>query len=209
MTSVGFPFLAILLLAAAPPHITSIQGQVSVRHGGDDAWAGAPLNSPLLPDDRIRTGARSTVGIEVASTNRLQIAANTEVRLARSEDGRYRVETPSVAVRPYNSGVYRIAINRAGESEIVVSKGNVEVAGPGGSQWIYAGQTLLARGPATDPEFRVIKTISRWKRVALIVASMVQFGDVISSVDVGAGAKSSPAPRSSPPPRSDTARAGR
>jgi hypothetical protein len=45
----------------------------------------------------------------------------------------------------------------SGESQIVARVGNVEVFTPRGSQWVYAGQMMLARGTSSDPEFEIVQ----------------------------------------------------
>ena len=52
-------------------------------------------------------------------------------------------------------GTYRISINANGESEITARAGDVEVFTPRGTQWVSAGQTMMARGTAADPEFQM------------------------------------------------------
>ena len=66
------------------------------------------------------------------------------------------MNTPSVSVRPAREGTFRISVTETGDSEITARVGDVEVFTPQGTQWIYTGQTMMARGSASDPEFQIV-----------------------------------------------------
>src|ERR1017187_8977210 len=161
--------------------ISLINGDVSVRRGDSGEWVAGVINAPLLTDDRIATGANSRSEVQFDSSNLLRIGGNSEVRLAQLESGIYHLEiakgtvtyrilrastanaeldTPSISVRPSREGSYRISVNDAGETEITARAGDVEVFTPRGSQWIYNGQTMMARGSASDPEFQMVTALS-------------------------------------------------
>ena len=161
--------------------ISLINGDVSVRRGDSGEWVAGVVNAPLLTDDRIATGANSREEVEFDSSNVLRIGGNAEVRLAQLESGIYHLgiakgtvtyrilhasqanaelDTPSVSVRPSREGSYRITVNEAGETEITARAGDVEVFTPRGSQWVYNGQSMMARGTAADPEFQMVTALS-------------------------------------------------
>jgi len=117
----------------------------------------------------------------------IRLSANAEVRLAELENQRYIVQvarglvtfrvlrqsdadveisTPNVSVRPVGIGTYRIEVRENGDSEITVRSGNADIFTPRGSQQLQAGRTMLARGTASDPEFRIVSAITRdeWDR---------------------------------------------
>jgi hypothetical protein len=50
-------------------------------------------------------------------------------------------------------------VQDTGETEVTVRAGDVEVFTPRGSQWVNAGQTMLARGTSADPEFQMVAAI--------------------------------------------------
>jgi hypothetical protein len=228
MAPFEFRFLALTLLlnvgaADGQVHISSIKGEVSVRHGDAGERTAALVNRPVGIDDRIATGPNARVDIEFDSTNTFRIGSNAEIRLMPSASGRYQtelvkgditynvqgpstpsvaVDTPSVSVRPTNEGVYRIALNGAGESEITVRSGEVEVFAPSGSQWIGAGQKMVARGSPSDPEFKIVSAIPKWRRAARIFLASVQIGDISSSSnsDDKSSAKTAPKPASKTTP---------
>src|SRR3954468_11600263 len=72
--------------------------------------------------------------------------------------------TPSVTIQPYFAGDYRIEVNRFGETVILPYGGDLRVVAPSGSHWLTVGQKMIARGPAADPEFRVVNAVTRWRR---------------------------------------------
>ena len=157
--------------------ISLMNGDVSVRRGDSGDWVAGVINAPLMTDDRIATGASSRGEVQFDAANMLRFGANTELRLTQLEYGRYQmalahgiityrvlrssdanaeIDTPNISVRPSKQGSYRISVNDAGETEVTARTGDVEIFTPTGSQWIRAGQTLMARGSASDPEFQIV-----------------------------------------------------
>jgi len=160
--------------------ISLINGEVSVRRGDSGDWVAGVINAPLMSEDQIATGANSRAEVEFDAANILRIGGNAQVRLSQLESGRYQMEvgkgtvtyrvlrisnanaevdTPSVSVRPSKQGIYRIYVNDAGETQVTARAGDVEVFTPRGSQWVNAGQTMLARGSSADPEFQIVAAI--------------------------------------------------
>ena len=156
--------------------ISLMEGEVTVRRGDSGEWVAGVINAPLLTDDRIATGQNSRAEVQFDAANILRIGGNAEVHLALLENGRYHLEisrgtvtyrilrqtqleielnTPSVSLHPAKDGVYRISVTEAGESEVTSRSGDVEVFTPKGTQWVYAGQMMMARGSAADPEFQM------------------------------------------------------
>jgi len=160
--------------------ISLMEGDVSVRRGDSGEWVAGVINAPLMTDDRIATGQNSRAEVEFDSSNILRIGANVEIHLALLENARYHIEiargtvtfrvlrpstasvelnTPSVSVRPAKEGSFRINVSDSSESEITARLGDVEVFTPKGTQWVYEGQTMMARGNAADPEFQMANAI--------------------------------------------------
>ena len=160
--------------------ISLMDGEVSVRRGDSGEWVAGVINAPLMTDDRISTGQNSRAEVQFDAANLMRIGGNAEVHLALLENGNYRFEiargtityrvlrqsnaavelnTPSVSVRPVQKGSYRITVTESGESEITARSGDVEVFTPKGTQWVYAGQTMMARGNPADPEFQMVGAI--------------------------------------------------
>jgi hypothetical protein len=167
--------------------ISLMNGEVSVRRGDSGEWVAGVINAPLLTDDRISTGPNSRAEVQFDGNNVLRLGGNAEIRLADLEYNRFQIElakgtatyrvlrqtganveidTPSVSVRPAKVGAYRIAVSEAGETEVMSRAGDVEVFTPRGSQWINAGQMMVARGTSADPEFQIVgaRPYDEWDR---------------------------------------------
>lgn len=157
--------------------ISLINGDVSVRRGDSGEWVAGAINAPLLSDDHVATGPNSRTEVEFDANNVLRMGANAQVHMAQLEYNRYQMEvahgvvtfrilrntdvnveidTPSVSVRPSRPGSYRVSVTDAGETEITARGGDVEIFTPRGSQWVRSGQTMMARGSASDPEFQIL-----------------------------------------------------
>jgi hypothetical protein len=157
--------------------ISLMDGEVSVRRGDAAEWVTGVINAPLMSDDRIATAANSRAEVQLDAGNLMRIGGNAEVHLAQLEYGRYQIEvargtvsyvvlrpssanvevdTPSVSVRPSKQGVYRVSVNEAGETQVIARSGDVEVFTPRGSQWVNAGQMMIARGSTANPEFQIV-----------------------------------------------------
>jgi len=165
-----------------------LQGNVSVVHG-DSATDSTPaaLNAPLVAADRILTGDSSRAEVQFDATNMVRLSSSTEVRLSELEYKRYQVQiaagtvmfhtvrdndaqaeisTPTVLVRPVRRGSIRVSVGLDGMTQITVRSGQAEVFGPTGSEYLNPGQTMLARGPASDPEVQTVVAIAQddWDR---------------------------------------------
>ena len=167
--------------------VSLLNGDVSVRRGDSGDWVAAALNAPLVVEDVLMTGANSRAEVQFDWANIIRLAPDTELRLAELENQRYNVQvarglvtfrverdseadveisTPSVSVRPVKKGSYRIYVRDDGESEITVRSGEAEIFTPSGSERLKSGRTMLARGTASDPEFRVVSAAreDNWDR---------------------------------------------
>ena len=174
-------------LSRGVARISLMDGEVSVRRGDSGEWVAGVINAPLMTDDRIATGQNSRAEVQFDAANILRIGGNAEIHLAALENGRYHLEiargtftyrilrqarvelelnTPSVSARPVREGAFRISVTESGESEITARTGDVEIFTPKGTQWVYAGQTMMARGTLADPEFQIVNAsaVDDWDR---------------------------------------------
>jgi hypothetical protein len=160
--------------------ISVMQGEVSVRHGDAGELSAAALNAPVLATDRVATGANSRAEVQFDAVNMIRLAPSSEVRVGDLQYKRYLVQiaqgttsfrvlratsgandtqveisTPSISVRPLGQGTYRVAVTPEGTSEITVRNGEAEVFSPKGAERLRAGQTMVARGDPSDPEFQI------------------------------------------------------
>src|SRR6185312_8076170 len=100
----------------------------------------------------------------------VQIGAGSVVfRVLRANGAQTEIDTPSIAVRPTKEGSYRVTVKDDGSSEITVRAGQAEIYSPKGNEELRSGKTMMARGPASDPEFQVTAAIppdefDRWNQ---------------------------------------------
>lgn len=167
--------------------VSLVNGSVSVTRGDNGDPSGSALNAPLVTTDRISTGEGSRAEVEFDSFNVVRLAPNTDVRMGdlqyhryliqmmrgtttfrvlRDSDAKIEISTPSVSVVPLRQGIYRVTVQPDGTSEITVRAGEAELLSPSGSERMPAGQTMLTRGPASDPEFMTVPAIpnDEWDR---------------------------------------------
>ena len=162
--------------------VSIVNGEVSVRRGDSGDWVAAVVNAPLMAEDRVSTGAGARAEVQFDSANLIRLGANAEIRLAelgqnhyhlqvahgtvsfrvlRESQAKVELDTPTVSVKPLQVGAYRIYVQGDGQTEITVRLGAAEVSTPKGSEKLQAGQTMLARGSPTDPEFQIVPAIAR------------------------------------------------
>ena len=162
----------------AVARISILNGDVSVRRGDSGDVVAAALNAPLMADDRLLTSSSSRAEVQLDSSNMIRIGPNAEVRFTamdmksfqiqiaagtvtfrtlRATQALVELDTPSVAVRPMRPGAYRVTVHEDGTSEITVRSGEAEIDSQRGGEHLEAGQTMDARGPASDPEFQVVQ----------------------------------------------------
>jgi hypothetical protein len=198
-----------------PPRIFALNGAVTLKRSGAAARIPATVGLTLSAGDQLATAGRASA--EVQFDNRVfQLGANTGIRLAWAESGAYRVAidqgtvtcqvvaapaaalelaTPSVRLKPEAAGVYRVAVTAAGESQITAQAGNVEVFAPAGSVWVLAGQKMLARGPADNPEFKIVSAVSKWRKFVTVTMVWLQVAGDASASFSGGGSGARPAPK--------------
>ena len=190
------------LLTAQELHVRSVKGKADVR------------------PDAITTASNSQVEVDLRPSAGFRLQPNSEIRITRTDEGRYRfdlvrgaltydvtdpvakaveVATPSVSAWPAVPGTYEIAVSKSAESTIVARSGHIEVVAPAGSQWVDAGQKMIARGSRLDPQFRIVSAYSVWKRLA-VWASNINWGGGASSGDDSSSSSSSDSGGSSSTP---------
>jgi len=183
----------------AVARISVLNGDVSLRRGDSGDVVAAAINGPLMADDRLLTSSNARAEVQLDSANMLRIGPNSEVRFTgmdiksfqvrvatgtvmfrtlRPSQALVEVDTPSVALRPLRPGAYRVTVHEDGTSEITVRSGEAEIDSQRGGEHLQAGQTMDARGPASDAEFQVVQGIpldpfDRWNddRDRLILGS--------------------------------------
>jgi hypothetical protein len=165
----------------APDHgvarLSLINGNVSVAQGDSGDLAGAAVNAPVVAGDRVLTSEGSRAEVQFDGANLVRLAPSTEVRMGdlryhhhqvqvaqglvtfrvlRDNDAQLEISTPSISVRPLRQGIYRVLVRPDGTSEITVRAGEAEAFSPRASERLRAGQAMLARGSAYDPEIQTV-----------------------------------------------------
>jgi hypothetical protein len=164
----------------AVARISVLNGDASVRRGDSGDVVAAALNAPLMADDRLLTSSSSRAEVQLDSANMIRIGPNSEVRFTamdthgfqvqiaagtvtfrtlRPSQAQVEVDTPSVAVRPLRPGAYRVTVHEDGTSEISVRLGEAEIDSQRGGEHLESGQTMAARGPASDAEFQIAQPL--------------------------------------------------
>src|ERR1051326_2345648 len=162
--------------------ISLLEGDVSVRRGDSGDYVAATPNAPMMAQDSIQTGAGARAEVQFDATSMIRLAQNTEVHFADLQAGRSQMQlgrgtvtfrifrdlnsqleldTPSVSIHPTKTGIYRVTVTDDGLTYITPRAGQVEVFTPKGSQATQVGQTLMARGPASDPEYQFVAALNR------------------------------------------------
>lgn len=160
--------------------LSVVQGDVNVKLGSTGELVAGAVNAPLVAQDHVQTSDGSRAEIEFDYANSIRVAPNTDVgfadleyrryqvqlaagtivyRVLRQSDGQAEIDTPSIAIRPMQEGIYRISVRDDGTTEVTVRSGEAEIYSPSGSQYLQPGQTMLVQGDASNPQFQTIAEI--------------------------------------------------
>jgi len=162
--------------------LSVVDGEVNVQRGDSNGFTSAAvINTPVLGADYVTTGdnahaelqfdgttmVRLNSGVQLrlthvdAKSREMQLAVGTiELRLLRGTDGNSTIDTPSISIRPKQSGRYRVTVTPEGETDLTVREGSVAVETPQGAQTIGADTTLIATGSADAPTTSVREAIA-------------------------------------------------
>ena len=150
----------------------------------------------------------------VAGDHWVEVRRGTVVFLI-ADSGAPPVEivTPCVTVHPYFLGEYKIEVKRSGESIVTPLGGDVKVAAPQGVEWVPVGSKLIARGPRSAPQFRVVSALTGWRWIAAKLSTFGHGSGGGVSVDRGSvssddSASSRPSHPPSPPPSAPASSVG-
>jgi hypothetical protein len=156
--------------SSGSPGVASVSlanGNVAIVRGDSGAQVPATINAVLVPGDYIATGSGSDAEVQFDGTSMLRLAGNTQVRLVnlnpgsreaqlaagtidlaelQGADGGAQIDTPELAVRPNQTGDYRVTVLGNGETLVTVRSGAATIATPNGSRTLTPGSTLVAYG---------------------------------------------------------------
>jgi hypothetical protein len=161
--------------------VSLIHGDVSAMRGDSGDWVATTVNAPLVRGDKITTGERSRAEIQLDYANVLRLGEKTEVKIAdltrtriqlqvaqglvtlsvfKGTEADVEVDTPNMAVRPLEEGLYRVEVMSPAETRLIVRKGEAEVATPEGSTRVGENKVIFVQG-TDNPEYQIARAPGR------------------------------------------------
>ena len=186
--SAGAPSTDAASADAGVARISLIKGQVSTQRGDTGDWAAAALNAPMVAGDKISTGDQSRAEVQLDYANILRLSEHSQANIATLaqkqiqiqlgqglstytvfKDGEADVEldTPNASVHPASrDGSYRILVVSDSETDVVVRRGEAEIATPQGKTRVRSGQSIVVRGTGNDTAYKISDATPRdgWDR---------------------------------------------
>jgi uncharacterized protein DUF6600/FecR-like protein len=155
--------------------ISLIQGDASTQRGDSGDWMAAALNGAVVSGDKVSTADGARMELQLDFANTLRLSGNTEADIAdfthnhiqlqiaqglidytvlKTNQADLEIDTPNVGVHPLREGTYRIKVNSANETVVVVRDGEVELSTPSGTTKVGKGEMATIRGVGTDAEYK-------------------------------------------------------
>jgi hypothetical protein len=143
--------------------LSQVDGSVSFEPAGTDDWVTAVVNRPMTTGDKLWADQDSRAELHLGSAS-IRLGANTgfsflnlddnttqlqltegalRIRVQRlNRDEIFEVDTPNLAFSVLSPGIYRIDVNEAGDTTVVVVRqGEGEVTGGGQSFNVHANES--------------------------------------------------------------------
>ena len=162
--------------------ISYFDGEVSFARGDDpDDWQPADRNVPMTLGDRVYTGTRSRLELQVHGGDIIRLGARSDLAaLNLTDDTRqfsmragigsfhirnlpdnavWEVDTPNAAVTFESRGDYRIDVDANGETRLFVRRGSASVAAGGGQIPVDQGQGIQIYG-IDRPQYDFVRVAS-------------------------------------------------
>ncbi len=161
--------------------VSLIHGDVSTMRGDSGDWVAATVNAPIVRGDTVSTADRSQTEVQLDYANVMRLAPQTEAKVAdltrtniqvqvarglltftvfKGTEADVEIDTPNVAVRPLREGIYRVEVNPAGETRVIVREGEAEIATPQGSTTVSKNQLITVQG-IDEPQYQIAKAPKR------------------------------------------------
>ena len=168
--------------------ISLTNGEVTLRRGDSGDWVEGRVNTPLVEGDSVATGRSARTEVQLDSRNFARLSGDSEVNLTELGNRRFRlqmnrgtltynelkdgeadvdIETPYVAIRPLERGMYRVEVGFDGRTVITVRRGKAEIASKVGTEQLRQGKSMVVRADSEgNPEFHVVNAASKddWDR---------------------------------------------
>jgi hypothetical protein len=161
--------------------ISVLNGTVVMQHAASADKIAAIVNAPIMVGDYVTTGTDSRAEVQLDDTNFIRVGARTQMRFTRLDatdhvvqlaagtielsalrypDTHPQIQTPSITVRPTDSGRYRVTVTETGDTLVTVRSGRADLVTPSGTQPIGAGTSVLVAGSASDPRIQNVETLA-------------------------------------------------
>ncbi len=152
-------------------NVSVANGNVVIVRGDSGQQVPATVNAPLVPGDVIATGSGSLAEVQFDGISMLRLAGNTQVRFVnlspgsremqlaagtvdlaelQGADGSPQLDTPSLSVRPNQTGDYRVSVLGNVQTLVTVRNGAATVMTANGSRTLTPGSTLVAYGSSIN-----------------------------------------------------------
>jgi hypothetical protein len=163
-------------------------------------WAAAvsaqPRDIPVHGTNLLRVDRKADV---IVSESRVELKRGKALyRIVDSGAPPVEIVTPAVTVHPYFAGDYLVEVKKSGESTVTPRGGELKVTAPQGVEWVPVGKKMIARGPAANPQFKVVSALTGWRWIAAGLKSAAQGGGGVS-VDADVSTSTDDSSRSRPP----------
>src|SRR5262245_38159977 len=149
--------------------ISYVNGDVSFARGDDpDEWQAADRNVPMTLGDRLYTGGKSRIELQVHGGDVVRLGARSDfAALNLTDDTKqfsmragiasfqirhlsdqeiWEVDTPNAAVVFEDNGDYRIDVDANGDTRVFVRQGRLSVAAGGGQIPVERGEGIMVYG---------------------------------------------------------------
>ena len=162
---------------AGAARISLMHGQVSTQRGDTGDWSAAALNAPMVAGDKISTGDQSRAEVQLDYANILRLSEHSQANIGTlsqkdiqvqlgqglstytvfgNGEANVELDTPNASVHPgAREGSYRILVVSDNETDVVVRRGEAEIATPQGRTRVGAGQSIVIRGTGNDTSYRI------------------------------------------------------
>lgn len=149
--------------------ISFLSGEVSFSRGDDpDDWQPADRNVPMTLGDRVYTGSRSRIELQLQGGDTVRLGARTDFAALNLTDDTqqfslrsgvasiqirqlsnneiFEIDTPNSAVTFDRAGSYRVDVDESGSTRVSVRRGSATVAAGGGQIPVEAGEAIDVEG---------------------------------------------------------------
>jgi FecR protein len=175
--------------------VSVVNGSVVIMRADSGAQVAASVNAPLVAGDVIATGSGSSAEVQFDGISMLRLSSNTQVRFVnlspnsrevqlgvgtvdlaelQGADGTQQIDTPPLALRPNQTGDYRVTVQSNGETLVTVRSGAATIATANGTQTLAPGSTLVAYGSSISMQgpigFDSFDQFNTWRDQAAVSA---------------------------------------